>query len=79
METHQIEASDAAHALATLIVAWLPFWIPILLQLAVTIWLALKAIRVLRTIAAGQDGILAKLNDIDRRLAAKSILPPDAT
>lgn len=74
----QIEAPDAAAALARMIVAWLPYWIPLVFQLAITIWLTLKLIGVLRTMAAAQEGILAKLNDIDRRLAAKGILPPES-
>ena len=70
--------SSGAESLAFIAVAWTPYWIPVVLQLAVTIWLTLKVIGVLRTMAAAQEGILAKLNDIDRRLAAKGILLPDA-
>jgi hypothetical protein len=60
-----------------MIVAWLPYWIPLLIELAIVIWLTLKLIGVLRTMAAAQQGILAKLNDIDQRLAAMGVRPPD--
>ena len=66
---------EAESSIAEMVIAWIPF----LFQLAITVWLTLKLIGVLRTMAAAQEGILAKLNDIDRRLAAKGILPPDAT
>ena len=66
---------EAESSIAEMVIAWIPF----LFQLAITVWLTLKLIGVLRTMAAAQEGILTKLNDIDRRLAAKGILPPDAT
>ena len=75
MET---ESSTGAESLLHILVAWIPYWIPLGLQLAITVWLTLKVIRVLQTMAVAQEGILAKLTDIDRRLAVKDILPPDA-
>jgi hypothetical protein len=75
----EAESSSGAQSLIYIVVAWLPLWLPLLFQLAIAIWLILKVIGVLRIMAAAQEGILAKLNDIDRRLAAKGILPPDAT
>jgi hypothetical protein len=75
----EAESSSGAESLIYIVVAWLPLWLPLLFQLAIAIWLILKVIGVLRIMAAAQEGILAKLNDIDRRLAAKGILPPDAT
>jgi hypothetical protein len=53
-------------------------WMPFIIQIAISIWLTLKLIRVLQTMADAHEGILTKLNDVDRRLAANGILPPDA-
>ncbi len=75
MQMEQIEVSGVGTAIVTIIVAWLPYWIPVIFQTAIIIWLALKLIGVLRTMVAAQQGILAKLNDIDGRQASKDFLP----
>ncbi|MER9686624.1 MULTISPECIES: hypothetical protein [unclassified Mesorhizobium] len=40
-------------------------------QLWVSIWLAFKLIRVQQQMVRAQEGILAKLSEIDSRMAAK--------
>ncbi|MER8434791.1 hypothetical protein [Mesorhizobium caraganae] len=46
-------------------------WLPYLLYLAIQIWLTFKIIRVLQAMVRAQEGILAKLTDMDNRLTAK--------
>lgn len=46
-------------------------WLPYLLYLAIQIWLTFKLIRVLQTMVRAQEGILAKLTEIDSRMARR--------
>jgi len=46
-------------------------WLPFLIYLLVSIWLTFKLIRVQQAMVRAQEGILAKLTDMDHRLARR--------
>jgi len=47
-------------------------WLQYLLYLLVSIWLTFKLIRVQEAMVRAQEGILAKLTDMESRMARKS-------
>lgn len=53
------------------IVAWLPFFVYLIANIWVTIWLTFKIIRVQREMVTAQQGILQKMIDIEQRLYQK--------
>jgi len=53
------------------VISYLPLLVYLVAQLWVSIWLTFKIIRVQQAMVRAQEGILAKLTDMDNRLAAK--------
>ncbi|MGX5843093.1 hypothetical protein ACWGTI_20440 [Mesorhizobium sp. ArgA1] len=46
-------------------------WLPFLIYLLVSIWLTFRLIRVQEAMVRAQEGILAKLTDMDNRMSRK--------
>jgi len=63
---------ESESSLLGYLISWLPMLIYLIPQLWVTIWLTFKLIRVQQQMVRAQEGILAKLSEIDSRMAGKS-------
>lgn len=62
---------ESENSLLGYLISWAPMLILIVPQLWVTIWLTFKVIRVQEQMVRAQEGILAKLTEIDGRMAGK--------
>ncbi|ESW99283.1 hypothetical protein X769_23875 [Mesorhizobium sp. LSJC268A00] len=62
---------EAETSILAYIISYLPLLVYLVAQLWVSIWLAFKLIRVQQQMVRAQEGILAKLSEIDSRMAAK--------
>ncbi|MGX9145795.1 hypothetical protein [Mesorhizobium sp. 128a] len=58
---------ESENSLLAYFISWLPF----LIYLAIQIWLTFKLIHVQQAMVRAQEGILAKLTDMDNRMSAK--------
>lgn len=64
-------AVESENSLLGYLISWVPMLIYMIPQLWVTIWLTFKLIRVQQQMVRAQEGILAKLTEIDSRMAGK--------
>ncbi|BCG79494.1 hypothetical protein [Mesorhizobium sp. 113-3-3] len=62
---------ESENALLGYFISWVPFLIYLIAQLWVSIWLTFKLIRVQQAMVRAQEGILAKLTDMDNRMSGK--------
>ncbi|TGP49696.1 hypothetical protein EN802_32590 [bacterium M00.F.Ca.ET.159.01.1.1] len=62
---------ESENSLLGYLISWVPMLIYMIPQLWVTIWLTFKLIRVQQQMVRAQEGILAKLTEIDSRMAGK--------
>ncbi|UCI06274.1 hypothetical protein [Mesorhizobium sp. B1-1-8] len=62
---------ESENTLLGYIISWVPFLIYLIAQLSVSIWLTFKLIRVQQAMVRAQEGILAKLTDLQRDLQNK--------
>lgn len=62
---------ESENSILGYIIAWVPYTIYLAVQLWVISWLVFKLIRVQQAMVRAQEGILAKLTEIDSRMAAK--------
>lgn len=63
---------EGENSLLGYIISWVPFIFYLVAQLWVSIWLTFKLIRVQQQMVKAQEGILAKLTEIDGRMAGRS-------
>lgn len=63
---------EGENSLFGYIISWVPFIIYLVAQLWVSIWLTFKLIRVQQQMVKAQEGILARLTEIDSRMAGRS-------
>ena len=62
---------EAETSILAYVISYLPLLVYLVAQLWVSIWLTFKLIRVQQQMVRAQEGILAKLTDMESRLAAK--------
>ncbi|ESW89011.1 MULTISPECIES: hypothetical protein [unclassified Mesorhizobium] len=62
---------ESENSLLGIFISWMPMLIYLAASLWVTIWLTFKLIRVQQAMVQAQEGILAKLTEIDSRMSAK--------
>lgn len=63
---------ESENSLLGIFISWMPMLIYLAASLWVTIWLTFKLIRVQQAMVQAQEGILAKLTEIDSRMSAKA-------
>ena len=61
---------EAETSILAYVISYLPLLVYLVAQLWVSIWLTFKLIRVQQQMVRAQEGILAKLSEIDSRMAA---------
>lgn len=62
---------ESENSLLGIFISWMPMLIYLAASLWVSIWLTFKLIRVQQAMVQAQEGILAKLTEIDSRMSAK--------
>lgn len=62
---------ESENSLLGIFISWMPMLTYLAASLWVTIWLTFKLIRVQQAMVQAQEGILAKLTEIDSRMSAK--------
>ncbi|ESX81570.1 hypothetical protein NKJ36_17160 [Mesorhizobium sp. M0142] len=62
---------ESENSLLGIFISWMPMLIYLAASLWVSIWLTFKLIHVQQAMVQAQEGILAKLTDIDNRMSGK--------
>ncbi|QKD02980.1 hypothetical protein [Mesorhizobium loti] len=62
---------ESENSLLGYFISWIPMLIYLVASLWVSIWLTFKLIRVQQAMVRAQEGILAKLTDMDKRMSGK--------